>query len=126
MAAPTEAEIREAIEARCEHWPQDNPSTKLIEAIGAFGDFMYSPSYEILKSPDDLTSPSEASDPGQVWTDLRPTEARDLDRLYEAALIRATERTEAAIVEEFVAAALRFAELHPDAPRAQQEAVTVS
>jgi hypothetical protein len=119
-SAPTEAEIREAIELRCELWPQDSPTDKLVQAIGSYGDFMYGPAAEVLSSPDDLTpEPTERGGPGDIWADLRPSEARDLDRFYQVGLETALAACEAVIADAFTSAALRFAELHPDAPRAQ-------
>jgi hypothetical protein len=117
MTAPTEADIREAIAARATLWPNDNPRTALADAIEDFGSFMRRPVHLILDGINDVGM-TEA-DEADVWTDLRPSEALDLERIYREAVEEAKEAVEAAIVDVMVAAALRFAEAHPDAPRAK-------
>lgn len=118
--APTEAEIREAIRLRCELWPTDDPRKPLREAIESFGDFMHSPAYDVLASPDEPpTEVAVALSADVVWVDLRPSEARDLERLYREAADRAVADAEAVAIDAFAAAAVRFVELHPDAPRAR-------
>jgi hypothetical protein len=79
---PTEAEIREALRLRMELWPADNPRDQLREAITGYGDFLRSPAYDVLESPDE---PSDVDGPADIWADLRPSEARDLREAYEAA-----------------------------------------
>lgn len=55
-----------------------------------------------------------------MWaSDLRPSEAIRLREIAQEGIARATERARAAIVDELVAAALRFAEEFPDAPGAK-------
>jgi hypothetical protein len=120
MTAPTEAEIREAIRLRTELFPSDNPQKALRMAIEDFGSFMHGPAYNALENPDPRDEPSTA-DADDIWTDLRPSEAMDLERLYQEAVELAVHDVELLIARAFTAAALRFVELHPDAPRAVPE-----
>jgi hypothetical protein len=113
---PTEAEIREALRLRMELWPADNPRDQLREAITGYGDFLRSPAYDVLESPDE---PSDVDGPADIWADLRPSEARDLREAYEAATSIALTAAEGQIVEAMVKAALRFTRQHPHAPRAR-------
>ena len=81
---------------------------------------MHGPAYEVLDSPDAPLDPAEFPAEGDdIWCDLRPSEARDLDRIYVEAVGEATAAAERAIVDAFVQAGLRFAEIHPNAPRAK-------
>jgi hypothetical protein len=117
--APTEAEIHQAIAVRTKLWPEDNPRNKLQEAIEAYGDFMYSPAFDVLGSPDLPPSEPRDASTGDLWWDLRPSEARDLEDLYRAAVQGALLNCEREITELLTGAALAFAERHPDAPRAR-------
>ncbi len=123
--APTEAEIREAIRARIENYPSDDPRTPLREAIKGLAGILRGPAYDTLESPDPRDGNGMATAPEDLWSgDLRPSEALVLRRHGEAAVERAFERAMALIVEEIVAAALAAAAEIPDAPRAAREPVT--
>lgn len=116
---PTEAEVREALRLRAELYPGDDPRKILANAVDAFGQFMHSPAWDVLESPDPRSA-DNLGDPGadDIWTsDLRPSEARDLMTAFEGGRGEAMAAAEAAIVDAFVVAALRFAERHPGAPR---------
>lgn len=81
---------------------------------------MTHPAYVALELPDDRSELLTTTEPGDVWrSDLRPSEAIRLRQIAREARERAKHRAQEAIVEELVAAALRFAEEYPDAPRAK-------
>jgi hypothetical protein len=113
-AAPTEAEIRAAIDLAWSEFPRDDPRNKLAEAVEAFAD----PIRWKLNDVDLEGDSTEFAQLGDaIWKDLRPSEAaRLLELLYEAekrALAGALEL----ILREYVDAALTFAGEHPEAPR---------
>jgi hypothetical protein len=123
MTAPTEAEILDSLRQRVERWPDDNPMTKLRDAIESLADFMHVPAYAILDSPDPLED--RTAEAGDIWGyDLRPSEARALDYHYREAVEHAMSDAQAAIDEVIVRHALAFAAEFPDAPRAKLEPVT--
>ena len=122
MSATTEAEIRAAIERR------------MSERIGALdgctdghgelrclidrvAEPLTYPALLILTGDYDETYSEEG---GDIWRDLRPSEARGLLAIVHEARERAAARVAPIIVEELVAAGVRFAEEHPDAPRARR------
>lgn len=97
MNAPTEAEIREAIEASDSWNNLDDAWNALCSAI------------------DDLYDLDE----------FRRSEQEDLDIITFAAIDRAIrDRAKAELVEALVKAAYEFAAKHPDAPRVAREPVT--
>jgi hypothetical protein len=116
-SAPTEAEIREALSRRISAYPLEDPRSALREAVEAWATTLTGPAYAILESPDprdDMGEP-EADD---LWMDLRPSEAVALRDVARDAIARAVAQCERTIVEELVAAAVAFAQAHPDARRA--------
>lgn len=115
MSAPTEADIRAAVEYRDNHWPNDRPSEKLHEAVGMFFDPI---NYRTVADPitDEIYATGE-----YVWTDLRPSEEARLRELVALHRTRAEHRVSTAIVEEIVAAGMTFATEYPDAKRATRE-----
>lgn len=120
MTAPTEADIREALQLRPELWPNDNPTKHLGEVVVDFASFLTSPAFDALENPDSRAPEDLSNAADDVWaSDLRPSEAVRLREIAQEGIARATERAQAAIVDELVAAALRFAEEFPDAPRAR-------
>lgn len=114
MTAPTETEIREAIQAAV-----DDSSVDLGEWV-----------YEIL-SPIQYTPPAARGggydDTEHLWDDLRPTQDARLAELREAiySAVQADERKIVKRIQEMaVQAALTFAQEFPDAPRSAREPVT--
>jgi hypothetical protein len=110
-SAPTEAEIRATIETYLAEWPR--PSDDLREVIVSFGDPV-----EYQVRPDEVTG-RLIEYGNDVWTDLVPSQARRISQLMATAQERAFQRARAAIIEEYVSAALAFAAEFPDAPRAK-------
>jgi len=104
--------------ARLDAYPADDPSDTLRQAIDSYADFLTGPAYAAITSIDPR-DPTQDDQPGDVWRDLRPSEAAVLDAIADEAKGRAFERAEAIIIDELVAAALRFAAAYPDAPRAK-------
>lgn len=96
--APTEAEIREAIEDDAYGWNQ------LADALTTLG-----------AGPLDSLYDSD---------DCRKSELDDLDAIATDVKAVILARVKAEITEALVSGALAFAAKHPDAPRAVREAVT--
>ncbi len=116
--APTEAEIRAAIEADMAAYPNDNEESRLREAIDRMAD-----SLNWHRDLDPVED--EVFEYGNnIWTDLRPSQAQRLAELREAAQERGYQSAREAILDELVAAALAFGAEYPDAPRSTREAVT--
>lgn len=117
---PTEAEIRDALRRRRDQFPDDRPDRRLRQALDGWFDPLTGPVFVALESADprDELHPPEA---GELWTDLRPSEAIVLRGLAQAAFERAFERCQAVITEEVVSAGLAFGAAHPGAPRAARE-----
>jgi hypothetical protein len=109
---PTEAEIRQALVERVSR--SDSPHVKLGEAIDTAMDVV---GYIELDMADDLSVPALSD----LWSDLRPSEARRLAEIVDEAKDRALEAAWEIIAEEAVQAALTFAAEYPDAPRARVE-----
>jgi hypothetical protein len=110
-SAPTEAEIRATIETYLAAWPR--PNEDLREVIVSFGDPV---DYQVR--PDVVTG--QITEYGNdVWTDLMPSQADRIGQLMATAQERAFLRARAAIIEEYVSAALAFATEFPDATRAR-------
>jgi hypothetical protein len=119
MSAPTEEEIRAAIEAEIAEYPSDNGLRNLGEAIDRLADPIdWHLSGDEDESDEDGT-PHQLGD--NVWRNLRPTEAARLRLLVERAKLSAFAMAREAIVREIVAAGLTFAAEYPDAPRARRE-----
>jgi hypothetical protein len=116
---PTEKELRQIIRDRADRYRNDSPRERLAEVIDKYCDPLgYVP---IADEQDREDFAAKAF--SDTWADLRPSEVERLDQLLTDARARAAERAEAVILEELVAAALTFADEHPDAPRAAREAV---
>src|SRR5438445_13676793 len=122
MSTPTEEEIRAAVEARSTHYRSDDPGKHLDEAIEDWSNLF------AVNAPDSVTGETwgdfveDQQEPGpdDLWWDLRPTEAARLEAIRQEAVERAQRRAREIVIEELVAAGLRFAEEFPDAPRAQE------
>lgn len=110
MTAPTEAEIREIIEARARK--NDNALEHLELAIDEAGDALLTPMHEDGRYDFDEAYMSD------LWTDLRPSEADRLAELVEAAKAELRTTIWPQILNVIVEAGVRFAKEHPDAPRA--------
>jgi hypothetical protein len=95
MTAPTEQEIREAID-------KAEVALRLDNAVG-----------DAIYEAQQLLTDLWATD------DLRPSEQKALDEAIEPIYARGTAHLAPFIVEELVAAGRRFAAEHPDAPRAK-------
>lgn len=115
MTAPTEAEVRKALQRRTELYVNDTPRTFLTEAVERWADMFTDPAARAL---DPGAEPRGVFAEDDLWGELRPEEARALRRIIAPAIERAKHVAEAAIVEVLVAAALAFGEEYPDAPRA--------
>jgi hypothetical protein len=114
MTAPTEHEIRAVLEAESRSHPNDNEVTGLSEAIDQL---FYTVEYRSLTAEE-----AEYDDGGpltHLWGSLLLAEEQRLAEIVEEAKARAYDRARAAIVEEVIAAGLRFAAEYPDAPRAK-------
>jgi hypothetical protein len=118
MTAPTEAEIREAIERSATRYSNAGKD-KLTEAVMEYADdIRWDPG-----DPDGLTPPACEDRGTALWCDLRPSEADRLKTLLYGAEERAVAACHELIIREYIAAALAFAAEYPDAPRAAREAV---
>ena len=114
MTAPSEQEIREAVQAALDDSSVD---------IGEWVHTMLAP---LLFVPPGERGP--AYEVG-LWDDLRPSQAERLDNLIEGVYIRIQpleEEVTTKIREAIVEAALTFAAEYPDAPRGRQEAAAVA
>ncbi len=130
MAAPTRAEIREALARRatdhgcysCNPTPRDG-ETPMQAEIRLLAEEWSEPldeaatvalnREEVLSEEGDDFAEAGAS----LWMDLRSSEAWHLRRLLDAALDRIVAAVEPIILEELTAAGVAFAQAHPDAPR---------
>ena len=111
MNAPTEAEIREALEAYIAKWPETR-TVALDEAVMGYADGIRWRSGDV-----DLVDADYHEGGDGLWRDLRPSECVRLRTLLYEAEQRATVAAHETILREYVAAALTFADEHPDAPR---------
>jgi hypothetical protein len=118
MAAPTEAEIREIIE--------DYGSTRRFansETLDDLIDRAVDRAFDAILQADldkdgDLDFGGEGP-AGDVWTDLRPSEAQFLGAFIVRMKARVHGIVHEAIVGGAVETALEFAAMHPDAKRAE-------
>jgi hypothetical protein len=114
---PTEAEIRQALAefvAEPMKHGDDSPRAKLDEAIDKAMDVV---GYVHIDPVDEIAV-TTCSD---LWSDLRPSEARRLAEIVAEAKDRALEAAWVVIVKEVTRAGLTFAAEYPDAPRARVE-----
>lgn len=115
MSAPTEAEIRASFRAVVDEYVQPHH----VEALSGecFGGLIL-PWHDVLeRDPDE---PEERGpDAGELWADLRRTEALDMKAIYLAARAEAATAVLRALEDVYVRTALEFAAKHPDAPRAR-------
>jgi hypothetical protein len=122
MSAPTEAEIRAALATAAagefhESEPPGGPLPAILRFLAVeLSHPMSGPAWRALEATAEY-SPDEA-DPGDLWTDLRRTEAQRLRDLLALAADRIAERCSAIFLEEFTSAGERFTAEYPDAPRA--------
>ena len=121
--APTKEEIREAVEERSIYQSAGatvprGGETPLLAALRGIAEDYSDPIADAGRAVHrgDFSDPT--ADTG-LWRDLRRSEADELVEIVDLACMRAAIAAERVIVEELVAAGLRFAELHPDAPRAK-------
>jgi hypothetical protein len=119
MTAPTEQEIRAALERKLTNWPDDNGESELADAIRKYS----SPVRYTPLPRDDWHEWGAHALNTELWDDLRPQEAERLGGLVAAAVRRAHERARAVIFDELVTAGLAFAAEYPDAPRGKPEIV---
>lgn len=105
--APSEAEIRAAIEAAPDGYDGVSDLTgKLYELFGA-----------PLYGPGRFDPEEDQVGPRDLWVDLRASEAARLLELADEAWVRARQRVHQILVDELTAAALAFAAEYPEAPR---------
>ena len=109
MSAPTEEEIRAAIEVSA-----DKRQADIGQLICAY-------TAPLEWEPSELRGPAYG---GCLWDNLRPTEAERLSAHLETVYESLDGPIERMIREAIVSAALAFAAECPDAPRATREAVT--
>jgi hypothetical protein len=116
--APTEVEIRAAIEASAAHY-SNHGRDRLSEAVMEYADDLR----WLPGDPDVLdTDPAHDERCTVLARDLRPSEADRLRTLIYEAEERATAACHDLIVREYTAAALAFVAEYPDAPRAERVA----
>jgi hypothetical protein len=116
----TEEDIRSALAAAIEARTDgvDTLGTNrsaLRSVIASIGNPMTNPAFLAIEA--DAEWEPDRPDPGDLWYDLRTSEARRLRELTTAAVERAADRCAAIILDELTAAGVAFAAEHPDAPR---------
>lgn len=124
MTAPTEAEIRESI---LEGLGDGSMSADdFAGLIDAFRPILDSDMARVRAGWDPDFHPYE-DHPGTLWADLTRDEVDELQGAMHYVLHRVTREATQALVEGCIAAAVAFAEAHPDVPRGRwqphQEAV---
>lgn len=117
MTAPTEAEIRQALEARLEQMfgtarfsIDDNPVREVLQPISDSEDARV----RIGWSPEFFPSADHA---GTLWADMRPSELEELMAPIRAIIAEAELQLIATIIDRVVEVTSRFAAAHPDIPR---------
>lgn len=108
MSAPSEAEIRQAIDVGKLNW--DNWTADALCAI-ADSDMAR------VRAVWDRDFHPSSSHPGTLWADLRPSEVDDLTSAIETAIAETKRHAAAELAERVVSAALYFGTEHPDAAR---------
>ncbi len=117
MTAPTEAEIRQAIEARLdqlfggnEFSIDDNPAHELLAPLWDSDQALSRAGWAHDFHPAD-------DHPGTLWADMRPSEVGELhqglSRIIEEEEVAFAER----VIDRAVAIGAAFAAAHPDLPR---------
>ena len=114
--APTEEDIRVAIEGAEQRYASDCAAASLREATQKVVDVLDDTGFDGVE---DRSQPGSHSRIG-LWEDLRPSQKARLRELLRAAQERANARAWTVIVDEIVAAGLEFGREFPDAPRAQR------
>lgn len=126
MTAPTEAEILEAVQARLDASEGMGGTTgdglradlRLLCRDAAM--WLRSPAWDVIESPDPRSDEDDFDGRVSPWSrDMRPSEARKLMALTDAACERAAARCEAILLEEITAAGVAFATEFPDAVRSR-------
>lgn len=113
MTAPTAAEIRAIVETCV-------PTPFSIDDIGDWFDVIMDSDEALTRAGRDGWNADfypDADHPGTVWADLTEAEGKELHRLLYAAINEAERAFGRALIEGVTAAAVAFAEAHPDAPR---------
>lgn len=110
MSAPTEQDIREAIEreiaeGRSSGSTGDSLASELRLLISDIADPLTNAAF-FVEAGDEYNSGQP--EPRDMWWNLRLTEARRLREITKSSMERAAERCEAIIVEELTAAGLQF------------------
>lgn len=113
-AAPTEAEIREAILS--ELGDRTITSDDFAGLIDAFAPIMDSDMALVRAGWRDDFYP-DADHPGTLWADLTAEETAELDGAMAAVRDRVIRDATQALVDGCVAAAFAFGQAHPDIPR---------
>lgn len=128
MAAPTEEEIRSALDAQLARHSAGTVPGGIREQIASLieevAEPMLWPCEYVLQrlAEDPIWGPDEPPEEWVLYWALSRAEAKELRKRMRAATKRAAVRCEAIVLEEMTAAAVAFATAHPDAPRPAQEA----
>lgn len=117
---PNQQEITDAIEHQIATGKSggttgDNLASELRSVIRDMAEPLTNPAFLAL-AREDWIDPAEHDD-GDLWYDLRTSEALRLTALYQAAIEQAAVDCEATIVAALTAAGVQFAAEYPDAPR---------
>lgn len=123
MTAPSEQEVREAIahelaQGKSSGTTGDGLASELRGLIRDIASPLTNPVFLVEAGDEwDATEP----DPGDLWYNLRATEAKRLRELTAAAIEAIAQGCETVIMEGLTATALAFAAEYPDAPRPKVE-----
>lgn len=104
MTAPTEEQIRATI---ADEWPSGSTG-------GSYGSYRDTLRGVAIEAGEAVTNAGRVGDAGGLWEDISPALAGAIQR---AAAV-AARQCECLILEAMVAAVARYADEHPDAPRA--------
>jgi hypothetical protein len=127
MTAPTRDEIRAILtETAAGDFHESEPPSGPLPAILRFLAVelphpMSGPAWRALEATAEYEP--DKPDPGELWTDLRRTEAQRLRVLLSEAADRIADRCSAIFLEEFTSAGERFTAEYPDAPRAMAPSI---
>jgi len=114
MTAPTEQEIRQAVEV--ELGDQTINSDDLLGLVDALRPIMDSDMARVRAGWDDEFYPKD-DHPGTLWADMTHDEVDELHGAIQDVIHRVAREATVAVVDGCVAAAVAFAGAHPDVPR---------
>ena len=113
MPAPTEAEIRAAIEPEWPEEPAGDPPEWIYEALMPIVDS----DQALIRAGWVEGFHPQRPHPGTLWADMRQDEADELHGAINTVIDEAAREYQRAVLDGVVAATIRFAERHPDIPR---------